>query len=136
MGSNYSYLKIKVTDYTAGFVFEIDDEYKKIIIAAGHPDKSFNDSRNTNKNEYYNYGDWYYYDGDAEKLDEILTDFDPKKEKIDFLIARLKTECNLEEYQSTWQIIMNWADNVWNFTKNTGPGILIGWFFTGNAIET
>lgn len=139
MGGNYSYLKIKVTDYTAGFIFEIDEKYKKIVIAAGHPDKSFNDSKTVKEKDYNNYGDWYYYDGRAKQLNRVLGDFDPKKEKIDFLIARLKTECNLEEYRSTWSIIMTWVEKTWEITKdvvtNAGPWLIAAWF-GGKAITS
>ncbi len=139
MGSSYSYLKIKITNYTAGFIFEeVTGIYKKITIAAGHPDNSFNNQIFTTKTNYETYGDWYYYDGDYKSLRNVLNSFNPKGDNIHFLIDRLKTECNLEKYESTWNIICSWVKNVASAISSVPVGVVatVLSFFCSSKIDS
>lgn len=120
MGLGYSYLRIKVTNYTIGIIFIHNDNYQKFTIAAGHPDNSVKRHTIVNRSEYNSYGDWYYYDGKSEYLYEVLSSFNPHKDNIQFLVDRLKTECNIQKYRSTWSKIMEWVQNIIKTASGTG----------------
>ena len=115
---NY-YMKIKTTDHTACFIYKHSDVYKKTTIAAGHPDNSFNTTCSTNYATYNNYGNWFTYNGESDTLHRILTGYDPKTDHVGFLLSRLKTECDMEEYTYTWKYLKDWV-------KNIGPVVVGG----------
>ena len=126
MGSSYSYLKIKVLDCTMGIIINNNDNtYIKILLAVGHPINSHKTISDSNYTEYNNYGDWYYYDGDINKLKNILSNFNPKNDNIKFLVSRLTTECNLDKYYRIWDKIMAWVSNIGEILKNQSITLLI-----------
>lgn len=114
MGGNYSYLKILLpaNSQTIRIIFEYCGGYKQYIITAGNGKNVSNDNKYISYNDYYKIGDWYYYDGDSTTLNRILNNFDPKNDDIKILCGKLKAECNLEKYESTFSIISRWVHNV------------------------
>ncbi len=129
MGTTNSYLKLKINQFTASFIIYHHNKYIKIIIAAGHSDNSFTHQYNSSKEIYDSHGQFYTYNGDSQTLYDVLTSYDPKKDKIDFLLCRLDTECDLQKYNSTWNAIVQWAVYV---IKNTAtiPTAIIGAWLT------
>ena len=127
MGGSYSYIKMKVNDHTACFVYGIpytfSTTYCQRTISC-HENK-FNKYKLCDWNYYKTYsGDEYYFDGDFQRLDNILKDFDPKTESIEFLKNRLETECDLQKYKKIWERINEWATFILNI-----PGSAIGIIF-------
>lgn len=102
MGNNKSYLKIKNNSHFLGIIFLYNNEYKKIIIVT-HPDNSFTYVNLSSEQEYNNYGNYYIYDGDMQKLNKILIEFNPYYDHKNILFSRLITECNLEKCEIFWK---------------------------------
>ena len=113
MGSSSSYLKLKVNGHVASFIYEFHgNEYIQRTISC-HPNDRFNLRKYRDYNYFYNFsGVNHYYDGDRENLNKILREFDPKKTDVSFLINRLRSECDLEEYKDLWTKINEWKDYV------------------------
>ncbi len=138
--SKYGYVKVKVTDYTAGFVIysKKSKKYRKITIAAGHPDNTFKRIRNTTSDEYYNYGEYYSYNGNNDIFIDVFEEFNPKSCNIQILMDNLSTECDLEKYKSLWDKMQEWATYVATVATKTAETTksvlsaipLIGWFFS------
>ena len=107
MGSTTSYLRINVTTYALGIIFETKNSgvYKKILISAGHPDNSYTDVTYTTANEYNKYGEWYDYNGDGDELEKVITRFNPKKGTVRELMDNLIVRCDMHLYKNTLTII-------------------------------
>ncbi len=67
---------------------------------------------NTTNADYYNYGDWFYYNGNSSGLYNVLTNYQPSRDNIPFLISRLETECEIHKYENTLQILWRWAKST------------------------
>ena len=78
----------------------------------------------TNKSDYDNYGNWYHYNGNSYGLHHVLTTFDPKKDKVMYLISKLETECEVEKYESTVQILWRWSQESLTFIGAIPAAIL------------
>jgi hypothetical protein len=127
MGSSYSYLKIRLPNgsRTIGFIFYHNNLYKKYVITAGNGANSSNTLEYIDRSYYEIYGDYYYYDGNAIKLDKILSNYDPKYMDTKELVNKLTVECNLEKYESTWEIICKWSKNVISYASYVPSKLLI-----------
>jgi len=127
-----SYMKMRFTDYSGGFAYEYpadSGKYEKVTLSV-HPDNKFIQSRAMTYNQYYAYGDWYYYDGDSFSLKAIFDDFNPKSQSIGYLVERLKVESSLRKYETTWETLTRWAEETERLIKiaveKVGQ-VVLGW---------
>ena len=118
MGGSSSYLKLKVNEHVACFIYSYNGNYIQRTISC-HPDNRFNVPKNRDYNYYYYYsGNDYYFDGDIENLNKLLGDFDPNKTNVRYLVNRLESECDLQQYKGLWEKVTEWADYVIKLPKN------------------
>ncbi len=129
---------MRFTKFTGGFSYEYpvgSCNHKKVIISA-HPYNKFKNDDMVSYNNYYKYGKWYYYDGKASNLNHVLTNYNPETQGVDYLINRLRTEGNLEEYETTWETLTRWAGNIIDAAKKVPTVVLstaLGYVF-GNFL--
>lgn len=123
MGGLYSYIKIcRPSDgRTIGFVFELDGVYKKYVITTGNGSNVGNRHENTNYNFYYNYGQWFKYDGNAHNLNRVLRKYDPKRDDINEFFNSLIASCNIVQYESTFGFIRKWVVYVVESVNKVAP---------------
>ncbi len=111
------YLKIKSNEHAVHIIFKCFGEYFKFTLAI-HPDKYVKTLTPSTKVVFQDYGIKYLYDKDTTfKLKEILANFDPEKESINYLMDILKVECDLKENKkrpwcSIWETICNCSKKI------------------------
>lgn len=131
MGNSYSYLKIDIRRFSGKFIFQDGDIYRRITIAAGHPDNAFTSSQITTYSRYNSEGEWYYYNGDSTALYRVLNEFKPKSDNLTVLLNRLETDCCIQKYRNTWEVISDWV----KWVKSQIPDQVISGVIIGAAKE-
>lgn len=134
MGIGSSYLRIRTDKnlFTARFIFADDDGYCKVVIAAGHPDNAFCRASSCSSEDYNASGEWYTYDGNHQRLKQVLTSFEPRRQdRLTLLMARLETECDMKKYKTTWEVITEWAEYVIEHTPATFWKVARSWILGG-----
>jgi hypothetical protein len=120
MGSSSSYLKIKQNDYVVTFIYpKSTGQYVQQTFSC-HPDNKFKTKKNQDYNYYYNHsGAYHFFDGDWDRLHQILDNFDPKITSVTYLVSRLEVECDLQKYKSFWEKVSEWKDFVVSIPTST-----------------
>lgn len=99
--------------YKTGIIIKYDNIYIKYIISYGHSDKTIKNIVVTDEEEFNKYGKKYSYDSETHVVYEIVNNYDPKLDKIDYLLSRLKIECNLKiVIEKKLTGILNWFKNM------------------------
>lgn len=113
-----SYIKLKVTEHIACFIYPFNGTYKKCVISI-HPDNQFNNITDVTYSYYNNYhGNYYTFDGNYDAFNNILSTFNPTKNNLKLLINRLDCECDLIRYINLRQCIINWISTIGTLLTN------------------
>lgn len=119
-GGSTSYLKIKVREHLASFIYQKKSGQYVQQTFSCHPDNKFKTKKIQDYKYYSNYsGDDYFFDGDWDRLHEILDEFNPKIASIAYLVNRLEVECDLQKYKSFWEKVNEWKDFVISIPAST-----------------
>lgn len=114
MGFGQSYLKIRVVNSYAGFIFWHNGSYKKVTICVDTDENTcYNKTCKATRREYKKYGMWYECDNiNYIKFYNILTNFIPKTSNISALTAKLDVECGLRKYKTIQDTIKEWSSFI------------------------
>lgn len=126
MGGTHSSVRIKTTNYSIGFILYYDNSYKKIVITCANGENAATSISGTTIYEFNNYGEEFTYDGDTQKLYNILANFNPRIDTPQILFSRLCTECDLQKYENVCYKIYKWVCNVVTFIPRISYNFLKG----------
>ena len=130
MGSSNSYLKLKIIGPVAVIIYPLDNNFKSYcrLTLSFHPERTYKKKSIMNYNEFYKYdAQYHWFDGKYAKLNNIMTDFEPKRtDDVTYLLSELKHKCHMEQYKAIWTKLYDWGQ--WLIVDVAKPTITIGFW--------